>query len=175
MTGQAKQRTKSNGVELEIRDRVSGEPVVFVHGAMGDECAAVLVEPALANQFRLIHYHRRGYGNSEAPEAPVSISQQAADCRAVMQHLGVERAHCVGQSGGGVILLQTALDFPEAVHSLALLEPALPSVLGNSQAFTEMVVKGAAIYKSGHKADAIESFAQEVGGADFRAVFDQML
>jgi hypothetical protein len=36
-----------------------GEPVVFVHGAMGDECAAVLAEPVLANRFRLIHYHRR--------------------------------------------------------------------------------------------------------------------
>jgi pimeloyl-ACP methyl ester carboxylesterase len=71
MTGQAMQRTTINGVELEIRDRGSWEPVVFVHGGMGDECAAVLVEPALADQFRLIHYHRRGYGNSEAPKAPV--------------------------------------------------------------------------------------------------------
>ena len=175
MTWQAMQRTKINGVELEIWDKGSGEPVVFVHGGMGDECAAVLVEPALANQFRLIHYHRRGYGNSEAPKAPVSMPQQAADCRAVIQHLGVERAHCVGQSYGGAILLQMALDFPDAVHSLALLEPGLPSVLGNSQAFSEVVLKAAAMYRSGHKADAIETFAQEVGGADFRAVFDQTL
>jgi pimeloyl-ACP methyl ester carboxylesterase len=175
MTWQAMQGTEINGVELEIWDRGSGEPVVFVHGAMGDECAAVLAEPALANHFRLIHYHRRGYGNSEGSEAPVSIPQQVADCRAVLQHLGVERAHCVGQSYGGVILLQMALDFPDAVHSLALLEPALPSVLGNSQAFSELVVKAAAIYSSGHKADAIETFAQELGGVDFRAVFDQTL
>jgi pimeloyl-ACP methyl ester carboxylesterase len=101
MTWQAMQRTEINGVELEIWDRGSGEPVVFVHGSMGDECAAVLGEPALANRFRLIHYHRRGYGNSEGSEAPVSIPQQAADCRAVLQHLGVERAHCAGQSYGG--------------------------------------------------------------------------
>jgi pimeloyl-ACP methyl ester carboxylesterase len=175
MTWQAMQSTEINGVELEIWDRGSGEPVVFVHGGMGDECAAVLVEPALANQFRLIHYHRRGYGNSEGSKAPVSMPQQAADCRAVMQHLGVERAHCVGQSGGGAILLQMALDFPDAVHSLALLEPALPSVLGNSQAFSEMVVKAAAMYSSGRKADAIDTFAQEVCGVDFRAVFDQTL
>ena len=148
---------------------------MFVHGSMGDECAAVLAEPVLANHFRLIHYHRRGYGNSEGSEAPVSIPQQAADCRAVLQHLGIEQAHCVGQSYGGAILLQMALDFPDAVHSLALLEPALPSVLGNSQVFTEMVVKAAAMYSSGQKADAIETFAQEVCGADFRTVFDQTL
>jgi hypothetical protein len=56
--------TEINGVELELWDRGSGEPVVFVHGSMGDECAAVLVEPALANRFRGIHYHRCGYGKS---------------------------------------------------------------------------------------------------------------
>jgi pimeloyl-ACP methyl ester carboxylesterase len=175
MTWQAMQRTEINGVQLEISESGSGEPVVFVHGSMGDECAAVLIEPALTNQFQLIHYHRRGYGNSEAPTAPVSIAQQAADCKAVMHHLGVERAHFAGQSMGGVILLQLTRDFPDAVHSLALLEPALPSVLGNSQAFSEMLGNAAALYGSGNKAAAIETFAREVGGAEYRAVFDQTL
>ena len=119
------QGAEINGVTLELWDRGSGEPVVFVHGGMGDECAAVLVEPALANQFRVIHYHRRGWGNSERPEAPVSMRQQAADCRSVMQHLGIESAHWVGQSYGGAILLQMALDFPDAAHCLALLEPGV--------------------------------------------------
>jgi pimeloyl-ACP methyl ester carboxylesterase len=167
--------TEINGVELELWDRGSGEPVVFVHGAMGDECAAVLVEPALANQFRLIHYHRRGYGNSEAPKAPVSISQQTADCRAVMQHLGVERAHCVGQSYGAVILLQTALDFPDAVYSLALLEPPLPSVLYKSPRFSKMAEEAAALYRSGDKAAAMDTFGREVAGDDYRALFDRTL
>jgi pimeloyl-ACP methyl ester carboxylesterase len=175
MTWQAMQRTEINGVELEIWDRGSGEPVVFVHGGMGDECAAVLVEPALANQFRLIHYHRRGYGNSEAPKTPVSISQQAADCRAVMRHLGVERAHCVGQSYGAVILLQTALDFSDAVYSLALLEPPLPSVLYKSPEFSEMAEKAAALYRSGDKAAAMDTFGREVCGDDYRSLFDRTL
>jgi len=169
------QKAEINGVTLELWDRGSGEPVVFVHGSMGDECAAVLVEPALANQFRVIHYHRRGYGDSERPEAAVSMRQQAADCRAVMQNLGLERARCVGQSYGGAILLQLALDFPDAVHSLALLEPALPSVLGTSQAFTEMVGKVVALYSSGDKAGALATFGEEVAGADFRATFEQTL
>ena len=175
MAWQAMQRTKINGVELEIRDRGSGEPVVFVHGGMGEECAAVLAEPALADRFRLIHYHRRGFGNSEAPKAPVSISQQAADCRGVMRHLGVERAHCVGQSYGAVILLQTALDFPDAVHSLALLEPPLPSVLYKSPRFSKMAEEAAALYRSGDKAAAMDTFGREVAGDDYRALFDRTL
>src|SRR3989304_1701633 len=134
MTGEAMQLADINGAQLEIRERGSGEPVVFVHGGMGDECAAVVKEPALANRYRPIDYHRRGWGNSSRAEGPVSIAQQVADCRAVIEHLGVQRAHFVGQSYGGVIVLQLALDAPEAVHSLAVLEPGLPSVLFNSPA-----------------------------------------
>lgn len=175
MTWKEMQLTEINGVKLEVQDRGLGEPVVFVHGAMGDECAAVLTQPALANQCRVIDYHRRGWGKSYRPTAPVSISQQAADCRALMKHLGVERAHFVGQSYGGVILLQLALDFPDAVHSLALLEPALPSVLFNSPAFGAIAGKAGSLYESGDKAGAIEVFGREVGGDDYRAIFDRTL
>jgi len=175
MTSEEIQIAKINGAELEIWDKGSGEPVVFVHGGMGDECAAVLVEPALANQFRLVHYHRRGFGNSEGPKAPFSISQQAADCRAVMQHLDIERAHCVGQSYGAVILLQTALDFPDVVNSLALLEPPLPSVLFKSPKFSELAEKTAALYGSGDKTAALDTFGKEVCGDDYRAMFDRTM
>src|SRR4029450_5818026 len=155
------QRTAINGVHLEVRARGAGEPVVFVHGAMGDECAAIVTEPALANHYRLIDYHRRGWGKGARLEARLSIEQQAADCRAVMHHLGVERAHLVGQSYGGVILLQMALDTPDAVHTLSLLEPALPSVLFNSPAFGAVVTKAATLHSSGDKAGAMETFGQE--------------
>ncbi len=169
------QLAEINGVELEIWDRGSGEPVVFVHGAMGDECFAMLAEPALTDRYRLIHYHRRGWGKSELPEVPVSIQQQSSDCQALLQHLGVEQAHFVGQSYGGVICLQTALDAPELVHSLALLEPALPSVLSNAQDWVTTVEKAVSLYESGDKAGAVDTFGQEVAGADYRAVFDQSL
>lgn len=175
MNRQAMQRTKINGVELEMRDRGSGEPVVFVHGAMGDECFAVLEEPALANHYRLIHYHRRGWGDSEPLTAPLTIEQQAADCRAVMHHLGIERAHLVGQSYGGIILLQTALDTPDAVQSLALLEPALPAVLFNAPSFGAVMAKAVPLYEAGDKAGAMELFGQTVIGPNFHAVLDQSL
>jgi len=169
------QLTKISGVDLEILDTGSGEPVMFVHGGMGDECFAVLEEPALTSSYRLIHYHRRGWGNSERPETPLSISQQAADCKGVLQHLGIEKAHLVGQSYGGAILLQFALDAPEFVYSLALLEPALPSVLFNSAEFGAGVAKAMPLYESGNKAGAIDGFGQEVAGTDYRVVCDQTM
>jgi len=175
MTLPAMQRTKINDVELEVKDCGSGEPVVFVHGSMGDECFAVLEEPVLADHYRLIHYHRRGWGESEPLRAPLSMAQQAADCRAVMRHLGVERAHLVGQSYGGRILLQMALDIPDTVHSLALLEPGLSSILFNAPAFGAVMAKAVSLYEAGDKAGAMELFGQTVIGPDFHAVLDQTL
>jgi len=169
------QRTRINGAELDVRDRGSGEPVVFVHGGMGDECAAVVIEPALTSKYRVIDYHRRGWGNSSSPEIPVSIKQQAADCRAIMGHLGVERAHCAGLSYGGDIILQVALDAPGVVHSLALMEPALPSVIFNAGGIGAVFEKCGSMYESGDKLGAVETFAKEVGGDDFRARFDKTL
>ncbi len=171
----AMEHIEINGAKLETLDRGAGEPVVFIHGAMGDECFAVLEEPALTDSYRLIHYHRRGWGESECPETPVSTEQQSADCQALLRHLGIGRAHFVGQSGGGVVILQVALDAPEIVHSLALLEPALPSVLFNSPEFGAVAEKAVSSYESGDKAGAVDAFGQEVAGSDFRAVFDQTL
>jgi pimeloyl-ACP methyl ester carboxylesterase len=161
-------RIKINGAELEIRDGGSGQPVVFVHGGMGDECAAVVKQRVLADHYRLIDYHGRGWGSSSRAEDVVSIAEQADDCRAVIEHIGVQRAHFVGQSYGGAILLQLALDAAEVVQSLALQEPPLPSVLLNSPAFGAVAEKAGVMYESGDNAGAIEAFATEMGGDDFR-------
>jgi pimeloyl-ACP methyl ester carboxylesterase len=169
------QPVEINDVALEIRDRGSGEPIVFVHGSMGDELAALLTEPALADRYRLVDYHRRGYGCSECAQMPVSIEQQSADCLAILRHLGIARAHFCGQSYGGVILLQVAREAPEAVHTLALLEPALPSVLFNAAGFVAQSAKIGPLYASGDKAAAVEVFGQGVCGADYHAVFDRNL
>lgn len=171
----AVQHTEINGARLEIRDRGAGEPVVFVHGAMGDECAAVVVEPRLTGHYRVIDYHRRGYGQSEIPEKPLSITQQVADLQAILDLLGIKRAHLVGQSYGGVILLQMALDHPEAVQTLALIEPALPSILFNAPGFQALGAKAGGLYQAGDKAGAMNAFGQEVGGADFHTHFDRTL
>src|SRR5690348_4896401 len=136
-----------NGAHLEIRERGSGEPVVFVHGAMGDECAAAVLEPALTNHYRVIDYHRRGYGASEIPDMSVPVAQQVEDLSAILRHLGVKKAHLVGQSYGGVILLQMALDHPEVVQSLALLEAALPSDFAKAPEFLSVVEKAGAHFQ----------------------------
>ena len=119
-----KDRNSSNGLVFE--DNGSGEPVVFIHGALiPDIFRPLLAEPVIAGRYRLISYHRRGYFGSSSGTGKYGIVQQAADCGALLQELQIDHAHVVGHSSGGAIAIQLALDFPELVHSLALLEPAL--------------------------------------------------
>ena len=101
---------------------------MLIHGALIAEayaplCAEPALQPLPAGALPPARLRRQQPG-----QAPFSIAQQAADCRALLRHLGIERAHVVGHSSGGVIALQLALDAPEVVHSLVLLEPALLDV-----------------------------------------------
>jgi len=68
-------------------------------------------QPSLADNYRMINYHRRGYaGSSHNLSVSVGIQQQAADCKELMQILNIDRAHIVGHSYGGLVALQLAID-----------------------------------------------------------------
>src|SRR5215207_678561 len=155
-------RAQVNGVELEYDVQGSGEPVLLVHGApFADENAQLATESALTRGHRVITYHRRGYAGStrtgqETPGA--AIETHAADAKALLDELGVDRAHVVGHSLGGTISLQLALDHPQTVHSLALLEPALDEVRR--------------IHDAGDARGALEAFMETGAGAAFRDVLD---
>ena len=175
MTTQQMQRAGINGRELEFTVRGAGEPVILIHGShVADAFAPVLADPALIGQYRLISYHRCGFAGSAHPDGPVSIAQQAADCRALMRHLGIGRAHIVGHSYGGVITLQLALDFPDAVRSLALLEPALLAVPSAGE-FMEAMGPVLQVYESGDKAGAVDAFLQAVCGPNYRSAVEAVL
>jgi pimeloyl-ACP methyl ester carboxylesterase len=168
-------RARIDGRELEYEVRGAGEPVMLVHGShIADAFAPLLAEPALTDRYRLLLYHRRGFAGSTHVEGPLSIAQQAADCRALMQHLGVPRAHVVGHSYGGVIALQLALDAPDAVQSLALLEPALFMVPSAPQ-FMDAMRPVLQMYEAGNKTGAVDLFLQAVVGPEYRGVLDRVL
>jgi pimeloyl-ACP methyl ester carboxylesterase len=154
------ERASLDGAELEYEVSGKGAPVVFIHGAfIADTFRPLLAEPSLAGRYRLILYHRRGYAGSSRASEPVSVAQQAADCRALLHHLGVERAHVVGHSYGGIVALQLALDTPGVVHSLALLEPGL--MVGTSaQGYRESLARGAERYREAGTEIVVDEFLQ---------------
>jgi pimeloyl-ACP methyl ester carboxylesterase len=169
-------RVPVDGGELEYGVQGSGEPVLLIHGShLADAYAPLLAQPDLADHYRLIHYHRRGFAGSCRHAGPCSIAAQAADARALLDYLGVRCAHVVGHSYGGTIALQLALDAPERVASLALLEPAGIAVPSGEVFMQEVLAPSGVRYARGDKSGAVELFLQGVCGPGMREVADRAL
>ena len=74
----------------------------------------------LARSFDVLTFDNRGIGESDAPPGPYSAGEMAADAVQVLDEAGVERAHVVGTSLGGMIAQELALTYPERVSKLVL-------------------------------------------------------
>jgi pimeloyl-ACP methyl ester carboxylesterase len=168
------ERARIDGAELEYEVSGRGEPAVFIHGAfIADTFRPLLAEPSLAGHYRLILYHRRGYAGSSLASEPVSVARQAADCRALLRHLGVERAHVVGHSYGAIVALQLALDTPSVAHSQVLLEPGL-MVGAGAQGYREALARGVERYREAGAAVVVDEFLQ-ARWPGYRATLDRVL
>ena len=118
-----------NDVELAYEIIGQGEPVLLIHGGwMGDAFVPMLDEPAL-DGYMLINYHRRGYGRSGDYRGQTIYKQQASDALGLMGELDIPKAHIVGHSFGGGIALQMAMDSPDSVATMVLLEGAMPRIV----------------------------------------------
>jgi len=168
------ERANVDGIKLEYEVQGSGDPVVFIHGAlMGDTYRPLMAESALKNH-RFIGYHRRGYDGSSRPAGPFPISGHAADCLGLLRKLDAVPAHVVGHSSGAVIALQLALDAPETVRSLTLLEPALLEVPSGAALF-EALGPSVQMYEAGDRAGAVDTFLRAVCGRDYRRAVETQI
>jgi pimeloyl-ACP methyl ester carboxylesterase len=175
----AMSRAVLDGVELEYEIRGVGTPVVLVHaGVFAAWYQPLLNELTMNGGYRVLTYNRVGYAGSSRLPGSVSLGQQAAHLASLMRHLGIQRAHLVGHSSGANIILQLALDAPQMVGSLAVLEPALPveetgsARLLSTRAFMAPVVER---YRAGDKAGAVDGFMRGVTGPDYRITLDRVL
>jgi benzoate-CoA ligase family protein len=152
------ERARVNGVELEYELKGSGEPVLLIHGShIARSFLPLLAQPALTKRYTLIRYHRRGFLGSSPARGAVSIEDQAADARALLEYLHLSPAHVVGHSYGGSIALQLAVDAPRHVHSLVLLEAALTTV-PHWQAVRELNAATTQRYRQGDWEAAVDAF-----------------
>jgi pimeloyl-ACP methyl ester carboxylesterase len=178
------ERASVNGVELEYEVAGSGEPVLLVHGGLlTDENTPLLREPALTDRYLVINYHRRGFAGSTRPDGKATIDTQVSDAAALLDQLGVERAHVMGHSLGGTISIQLALDHPDRVNDLALMEPAIMAAFAKLQAspeearesqqkFEEGMARVREIHASGDARGALLAFLETRAGEAFREVLD---
>ncbi|MEQ1641852.1 MAG: alpha/beta hydrolase [Pyrinomonadaceae bacterium] len=97
----------------------SGEPIVFIPG-FASGIWGWFCQTDLTDQFRVITFDPRGIGRSRSGSAVMSIDTFVDDVRAVLDDLGIDRAHILGASFGGFVALEFALKFPERVGKLIL-------------------------------------------------------
>ena len=109
-----------DGVKLHVETVGSGTPVVFVHEYAGDYRSW---EPQLryfCRRHRCVTYSQRGYPPSDVPSDPARYSQDIArdDVIAVMDALGIDKAHVVGHSMGGYTALHVGIRYPRRCLSV---------------------------------------------------------
>lgn len=101
-------------------ERGNGVPLVLVQGLGYARWGWEPVADPLAERFRVVLLDNRGIGESEAPTGPYTVREMADDVVRVLDEAGIDRAHVVGTSLGGMIAQELALGAPERVEKLVL-------------------------------------------------------
>jgi 3-oxoadipate enol-lactonase len=98
------------------------DTVLLLHAAMGSSRRYYGWVPYLARDWRVVRLDLRGHGASQVPpaEQPLLLDRLASDVAELLDHLGLDSAHIVGNSAGGYLGQQLAMTMPARVRSLAL-------------------------------------------------------
>jgi 3-oxoadipate enol-lactonase / 4-carboxymuconolactone decarboxylase len=119
-----------------VEDGDPAAPAVLLLGSLGSTLEMWDPQvPALAGRFRVLRCDARGHGRSPVPPGPYALDDLVDDVVALLDRLGVARAHVVGLSLGGMTALRLAAREPARVDRLALL--CTSALLGPAQAWTE--------------------------------------
>ena len=98
------------------------QTVLLLHAAMGSMQRWYRWVPRLARHFRVVRMDLRGHGGSQlpTPDQPFSLDQLVGDALQLLDVVGCDAAHVVGNSAGGYVAQQLAIRHPGRVRSLAL-------------------------------------------------------
>ena len=122
-----------NGIKLHWTDQGSGEPVVFINGAIGDYRSWTNQVAEFSKHFRTLALSRRyEYPSKYIQGADGSIDPCIADILLWMQHLNLKKISLVGHSYGGYICLVFAHKYPHLVNKLVLEEPTIFPYITNN-------------------------------------------
>ena len=132
LAGFTESKIDTGDVTLSVHRAGQGAPLILLHGFPQNHRCWEKVAPALAEHFHVIVPDLRGYGDSDAPpddagHRAYSQRRMAEDVTGLMGALGIERAHVLGHDRGARVAYRLALDHPERVARLGIIE-VLPTV-----------------------------------------------
>lgn len=132
-------RIEANGIVQHVRIAGSGPPIVLLHGwPQTSYCWRELV-PALAPTRTVIAPDLRGFGDSDKPAGGYDKRNSAKDIRELLAALGHRRAVVLGHDVGAQVAYRMALDFPELLEGLVILNGRYPA-FGNTLMYTPQQV-----------------------------------
>jgi pimeloyl-ACP methyl ester carboxylesterase len=105
---------------VEVHGPEGAQPLILLEGLGGDLAGWRRNIPTLAGELRVVAFDFRGNGRSDPPPADATMAIFVEDTLAVMDEVGVPAAHVYGQSFGGMVAQQLAVDHPDRVRSLIL-------------------------------------------------------
>ena len=111
-----------NNVRMHYIEAGQGTPLLLLHGLGGSHEMWLPVMPELARSYRVIAGDHRGHGASDKPRGQYSIRLFSNDWLALMEALKVDGAHVLGLSMGGAIAMRLAVEAPQRVRSLILVD-----------------------------------------------------
>lgn len=146
--------TTDDGVRLYFEAVGSGPSILFIHEFAGDHRSWAPQVRHFAGRYRCITYNARGYPPSDVPGSVEAYSQQRAveDAIAVLDELGVERAHIVGLSMGGFCALHLGLRYPDRALSLVVAGCGYGATPSGTHAFREESAANAAGFQNDFEA-----------------------
>ncbi|HYC53793.1 MAG TPA: alpha/beta hydrolase [Candidatus Binatia bacterium] len=111
-----------DGGKIYYESHGQGDPVLMIMGFGAPMRWWFPQVPVLSRSHQVVTTDHRGIGRSQCDDRPVTMELLASDAIAVLDDLGIERAHVVGLSYGGMIAQELALMHPQRVGKLVLLE-----------------------------------------------------
>jgi haloalkane dehalogenase len=113
------------GFNVHLVDAGAGFPIVLVHGSPASSILFRHQIARLSHRFRVIAPDLLGFGRSAVPAGGTSFREQAEVLRGLLDHVGVERYALLGHDWGGPIAMASAIQRPEQVSQLVLVNTSL--------------------------------------------------
>jgi 3-oxoadipate enol-lactonase len=160
-----------NGIALRCAIEGDGEPLALIHGVGASLDVWDDVASRLRGRYRIVRYDQRGHGQSEKVPGPYTVEGFAGDLRALLDALGIRRAHVAGHSLGGLVAQSFALDYPDRVRKLALIS----TVAGRTEEERRRVQQRLAMVATGIAGDHFRASLDRWFTDEFRAANPKLL
>jgi pimeloyl-ACP methyl ester carboxylesterase len=164
-------RIEVNGIALRCLVEGVGDPLVLIHGVGASLEVWDGVAVRLRDRYRIVRYDQRGHGQSEKVPGRYTVNGFSSDLRALLDALGIERAHVAGHSLGGLVAQSFALDYPERLRKLALIS----TVAGRAEEGRRRVQERLAMVATGIAGDHFRASLDRWFTGEFRTANPKLL